>query len=57
MNSSDNTTSVKAYPTLLLSAKPLVLIYSGPAKSTPVNVKAGSSLTLNSGSGGGGGAD
>ena len=43
--------------TLLLLTSPLVLIYSGPAKSTPVYVNAGSSLILNSGSGGGGGAD
>ena len=33
----------------------LSLVYSGPAKSTPVYVKAGCSFTLKSGRGGGGG--
>ena len=43
--------------TFLVVALPSVQISNGPAKSTPVKLNAGSSLTLLAGSGGGGGAE
>ena len=43
----------KQIHTLLLFMRPCVLMYSGPAKSTPVMKNGGTSLTRNSGNGGG----
>ena len=43
--------------TLLFVVDPLSLTYSGPARSTPVYEKAGDSVTVHSGRGGGGGAE
>ena len=43
--------------TLLFTVIPWSLIYSGSARSTPVCENAGASLTLNSGRGGGSGAE
>ena len=54
MNSSGNTTSVEADPYFPLRAR--MTFDQGPAKSTQVWVNGEHSFTLNSGSGGGGGA-
>ena len=43
----------KQIHTLLLFMRPCVLMYSGPAKSTPVVENGRASLTRNSGNGGG----
>ena len=45
----------KQIHTLLLLMRPCVLMYSGPAKSTPVVENGGASLTRKSGNGGGAG--
>ena len=45
----------KQIQTFLLFTRPCVLMYSGPAKSSPVFEKGGASFTQNSGSGGGAG--
>ncbi len=52
---SSNTTGEKAQPDLTSFSVAGYRTYSGPAKSTPVKVKGGRSLTRNSGRGGGGG--
>jgi hypothetical protein len=54
VNSSNYTACEEADPGLA-SDDPVVWTYSGPAKSTSVYLKVGSSCTLNVGNGGGGG--
>ena len=55
MHSSCYKANKQTNPALPVQLGPSVQINNGPAKSTPVKLKAGSSFTLHTGKGGGGG--